>query len=304
MISIAMATYNGAKYIKEQIESILAQTIQNFELVVCDDNSIDNTFPILQEYAARDNRIHVYKNDTNMGFKRNFEKVIGLTHGDYIALCDQDDIWTPDHLSVLYSNLVGCGKSCDMVCGASELIDNEGRELGLSLAWIEAYDRIEETDNAKIAYTLLFFRNPFQGASMMMRREFINQALPIPDDVFFHDTWLSTLACFRGRMQYINRTVNQYRYHNNNVSGLNVDRKNKFGTFILHILKTCNPDRLAMTEALIERTTELEQEKRLLLRKSLNYHNRKKHTWGRLRNALFEMRHYRLIYSCRGLFVI
>ena len=91
MISIAMATYNGAKYLREQIDSILAQTIQDFELVVCDDCSSDDTWDILKQYSDADKRIKVFRNESNMGFKRNFEKAMSLCGGDYIALSDQDD---------------------------------------------------------------------------------------------------------------------------------------------------------------------------------------------------------------------
>ena len=103
MISIVLATYNGARYIREQIDSVLAQTIQDFELVVCDDGSTDDTVSILRDYALKDKRIHVYVNDHNLGFKKNFENAISKSIGDYVALCDQDDIWLPDHLEIIFT---------------------------------------------------------------------------------------------------------------------------------------------------------------------------------------------------------
>ena len=105
MISIAMATYNGEKFIREQLDSILAQTITDWELIVCDDVSIDATITILEEYAKKDGRIQIHKNKVNLGFKRNFEKAISLCSGDYIALYDQDDIWYPNHLEILYNQI-------------------------------------------------------------------------------------------------------------------------------------------------------------------------------------------------------
>ena len=191
MISIAMATYNGAKFIREQIDSILVQTIQDFELVICDDCSTDETSDILQTYAKEDLRIRTYRNEKNMGFKRNFELALKLTHGDYIALCDQDDVWTPDHLSSLYEQAKTGTKL--LVCGGSELVDTKGGDLERTLFWAESYDRITN-DEIENAYTLLFFRNPFQGASMMIRREFLDYALPIPNGVGYHDAWFSALA--------------------------------------------------------------------------------------------------------------
>ena len=102
-ISIAMTTYNGEKYLAEQLDSILSQTHTDWELIICDDCSTDSTWQILQEYAQKDSRIKIYKNEQNLGFKKNFEKAIGLCTGDYIALSDQDDVWFPEHLSLLYS---------------------------------------------------------------------------------------------------------------------------------------------------------------------------------------------------------
>ena len=91
MISIAMATYNGEKNIKEQIESILNQTLKEFELIICDDASTDNTVPILTSFAEKDKRIKILKNEQNLGFKKNFEKILFHCTGEYIAFCDQDD---------------------------------------------------------------------------------------------------------------------------------------------------------------------------------------------------------------------
>ena len=104
-VSIALATYNGEKYLREQLDSILSQSIQDFELVACDDCSTDSTLKILNEYAEKDFRVKVFTNEKNLGFKKNFEKAIFLCSGDYIALSDQDDIWTENHLQVLLENI-------------------------------------------------------------------------------------------------------------------------------------------------------------------------------------------------------
>ena len=100
-----MATYNGEKYLREKIDSILSKTIQNYELIVCDDCSTDTTWNILLDYQVQDKRIKCYRNEKNLGFKKNFEKAIRLCTGEYIALSDQDDIWTEDHLQVLYEGI-------------------------------------------------------------------------------------------------------------------------------------------------------------------------------------------------------
>ena len=106
MISIAMTTYNGEKYISAQIDSILSQTVSDFELVVCDDVSTDNTVDILKDYALKDCRLKLCCNGQNLGFKNNFAKAISLCKGEYIAFCDQDDVWTNDHLEVLLREII------------------------------------------------------------------------------------------------------------------------------------------------------------------------------------------------------
>ena len=93
MISIAMATYNGEKFLRYMLDSILSQTYQDIELIICDDNSSDSTCLILKEYEKNNSRIKLYFNESNLGFIKNFEKAISLCSGDYIALSDQDDIW-------------------------------------------------------------------------------------------------------------------------------------------------------------------------------------------------------------------
>ena len=125
MISIAMATYNGELFIREQLDSILTQTLSDWELIVCDDGSTDNTLSILQEYANNDSRIKIYQNETNLGFKRNFEKAIGLCSGECIALCDQDDIWYPNHLEILL-NLIG---NNSLSIGNSDIVDTNNTFL-------------------------------------------------------------------------------------------------------------------------------------------------------------------------------
>src|ERR1700748_3070750 len=93
LVSVAMCTYNGEKYIRQQLDSILNQTWRNLEIVIVDDGSSDDTFAIISEYAEKDSRIKCFKNEVNLGFNKNFEHAVELTTGDYIAISDQDDIW-------------------------------------------------------------------------------------------------------------------------------------------------------------------------------------------------------------------
>ena len=96
MISVAMATYNGEVYLRKQLDSILHQSLPVDEIIICDDQSSDGTVDIIQEYIKQYPHIHLYKNEQNLGYKRNFKKALSLCSKEYIFLCDQDDIWDSD----------------------------------------------------------------------------------------------------------------------------------------------------------------------------------------------------------------
>ena len=214
MISVAMATYNGARFLRNQLDSILRQTIRDIEIVVSDDCSTDRTWAILEEYKNREPRITIQRNEANVGYGKNFEKAIRMCHGEYIALSDQDDVWEPNHLEVLLALI----KDKQISCGNAMLIDTEGNSMKLSLSERECLD-VLYTNGLDQAYKLAYYRNPYQGASMLMKREFFDKALPIPDKACYHDTWFATLGCFCGGIAYTFDIITQYRMHDKNVSG-------------------------------------------------------------------------------------
>jgi glycosyltransferase involved in cell wall biosynthesis len=205
MISIALASYNGSKYIREQLDSILAQTYQDFELIISDDCSTDGTWQILEEYASKDNRIRIFENETNLGFKNNFEKAISLCNGEYIALSDQDDIWCQNHLELLLNKI---GDKM-IACGDALLVNADGISMGFTLSWQEAFDYVPDDDLQK-AYSIMYFRSPLQGASMLIKKEFLEIALPIPEQMEYHDAWFTYLGCFYGGINFF-REINPYQ---------------------------------------------------------------------------------------------
>ena len=223
MISIALASYNGEKYIGEQIDSILVQTYQDFELVVCNDCSTDNTWLILEEYVQKDNRIKIVRNDTNLGFKKNFEKAIMLCKGEYVALSDQDDIWTENHLEILLCNI---GEK-SISGGNAVLVDEIGNPLGKKLNEVDKFFFFQED---KFLYRILFIHDPIQGASMLMPKSFVEKCLPIPENVLYHDAWFAACACLDNGISYTFEIINMYRQHGENItfSSHNKRRRNIF----------------------------------------------------------------------------
>ena len=105
LVSVVMATYNGERFIAEQLESILTQTYSNLEIIIVDDRSTDQSYTILESYAAKDTRIRLFRNEQNLGYVKNFEKGLSLAGGVYIAPSDQDDIWLPHKITTLVNHI-------------------------------------------------------------------------------------------------------------------------------------------------------------------------------------------------------
>lgn len=290
-----MTTYNGEKYLKEQLDSILTQTYTDFELVICDDCSKDKTHEILNEYSKKDNRIKIYFNEENLGFKKNFEKAISLSSGEYIALSDQDDVWTNNHLEVLY-NLIG---DYDIACGNAILIDEKNNSLNLKL---NESDGLFCFQNENLLYRLLVHTACFQGSSMLINKRIFQKALPIPQNVLYHDAWFSVCACLNKGINYTFEVINHYRQHNSQITFHQKQSYiQKIKDFFSRLQKkeTYFTDRFAYIDAIKERfSLSTEQSKiiedcykiQLMKSKKINF-------FKRLKVILIYSKHYREIYT-------
>lgn len=292
-ISVAMATYNGEEFIEKQLESIISQTIPVFELVICDDCSTDSTWSILCQYAKKYSFIKIYRNETNIGCVRNFEKAIGLCSGDYIALSDQDDIWMPEHLQVLYD---GIGEKICSV-GDAELIDQYGNKLGRKLNYSVNLDYIPKDDISK-AYFIMFYGNPYHGCLMLFKREFFNIALPIPEGVKVHDVWFSILACFYHGIQPIGDVITLYRRHDKTITDKKI-RKIRVRALVSHLLFNRSTYRPLMIAEIKCRISKLDEDQLAFIKQADQYFKRKRYCFGRFLNFLFELKYYRLIFGCK-----
>ncbi len=299
MISIALTSYNGEKYIREQLDSILNQTIQDFEVVVCDDVSKDNTWNILQEYQQRDSRFRIFSNEQNLGFKKNFEKAISLCKGDYIALADQDDIWTNNHLEVLI-NIIGDNY---LACGNALIVDRVGESKEYDLIKLEKLDVIPET-NIDFAYRIFLCGNPLQGACMLLKRNFLEKSLPIPEGVGYHDAWFAAVASIQNKLSYTSTIINRYRQHGENVTSVfNKDKNIIIKNLIFKIKsKSKGGDRLYYYLAIKERFNfnDLSKESVQFLDKIYWYYDNLSKGENRLKLALFRFKNYSKIYSTKS----
>lgn len=219
MVSVAMATYNGEKYICEQVNSVLKQTYSDFELVICDDCSKDSTVQILREYEKKDSRIKIFINEQNMGFAKNFEKLISFCSGDYIAFCDQDDIWESKHLEILL-NEIGDAK---VICGNELLFDTETKEKRIKIPYKQ---NVFPTDSKNLIWTFSYTNNFFAGNAMLVERKFLveRNILPIPNGIS-HDSWIALCACCFSKMQFTEKVVTNRRLHHDNTTGLTINDK-------------------------------------------------------------------------------
>lgn len=292
MVSVVMATYNGARYVGEQIESVLSQTYHDFELVICDDCSTDNTLEILYRYAEKDKRIRVIQNRGNMGFKYNFQHAIECcSPTEYIALCDQDDIWTEDHLQHLI-DIIG-DKS--LACANSIITDQNLKPTGQTLAQQQSFDSVPCDDMLK-SQTILLWRNPYQGSTMLVRRTLMDKALPFPDGVDFHDSWLAILACFAGGIVYSPHPVSLYRMHGNNASGDKMQPMSRIKALYARLLGLKAGDRMPMIQGILDRVGDLNPVQTDYLNHMLQYFQ-SDGLVQKIRNAVYLLSNYRTIFT-------
>ena len=211
LVSVALGTYNGEKYLKEQIDSILNQTYRNIELVITDDCSTDNTPVILREYADKYDNVHVYFNEKNLGLVRNFEKAIKYVQGEYIAFADQDDIWLPEKIQRLVDNI---GDNM-LIYSDSAYIDAESNLMGKK---ISDYRHLIAGKNL---YTSIAESGLWVAAhSMIFRRELLDLALPFPNAPHLnHDGWMAYIAMLKGTIAFIPEVLVLYRQHGYNLVG-------------------------------------------------------------------------------------
>ena len=205
LVSIALCTHNGERFLRAQLESLLAQSHRELEIVACDDASTDASAAILTEHAARDPRMRVQIHSRNLGIMRNFEAAFRQCKGQYIAPCDQDDVWLPDKVSAL---LEAIGPA-SMAYGDSALMDESGRVLGRSISRGRPSGPVHDP-------TAFAFGNWVSGHTCLFRRELLG-FLPVPEH-FFYDWWLAAAAVASHGLVYLDRELTLYRQHADNAT--------------------------------------------------------------------------------------
>jgi glycosyltransferase involved in cell wall biosynthesis len=294
VISIALAAYNGERYIREQIDSILNQTWQDFELIICDDCSMDSTWAILQEYEQQDSRIHCFLNEKNLGFNKNFEKAIRLCRGEYIAISDQDDIWTADHLAVLLEN-IGDNLIC---CGNSMLVNEKGDTI---YKYSEIFDDISLMDTVKKKMLrILYGGGLFSGACMLIKAEALQKILPIPDFVGYYDVWFSLCACVQDSFRYILTVVRYFRQHGLNMSGSPRKWSLNRSLHNFTLIKHKSSGRIEYCTELLKRYNDMSHEMNDILLSAEDYFRNKSSNFYRVKRLPFFVKNFPYIYLTKS----
>lgn len=217
LVSIALCTWNGARWLRPQLDSILAQRDVRLELVALDDASSDDSLAILHAYAARDPRIRVYANPGNLGHLRSFEKCMAMCDGEFVAPADQDDVWHPDKLRRL---LDAIGDAA-LAYGDSRYIDADGRPTGRAVS-----DDLGMLSGGDPLPFLL--QNTVSGHAALLRCDVVRTALPFPA-AGFHDWWLALVAAAHGGIVHVDAPLVDFRRHAGSSSRVGRDDR-KTGT--------------------------------------------------------------------------
>lgn len=217
-VDIALATFNGEKYIREQIESIQKQTYSNWRLLISDDCSTDSTIAIIKELMQNDRRINIVNESRQGGVIKNFNKALMHTTAEYVLLCDQDDIWPSERLSKLVSEISRIEgdkvNSEIMIFTDLCLIDEKNNTISDSFYKV---NKINPRNN--LQRNKLFWNSSVYGCSVIMNRKLLNVSLPIPEFAHMHDQWLALNASRSGGLYYLEYPSVLYRQHTGNVVG-------------------------------------------------------------------------------------
>ncbi len=219
-VSVAMCTYNGERFLAEQLDSILNQTRSVDEIIVCDDGSKDGTLGMLREYDRNNPGIFkIHVNEINLRSVKNFEKAIRLCSGQIVFLADQDDLWVQNKVAVFMQHFAK-NPNVDVIASNGNCIDSQSKILDVYSYWdIPEFlrERGVTVDFEKIISSIT---NLSTGATMALRNSFATEFLPFPGiNAFHHDEWIALLAARAGKFDFLNEKYTLYRIHDDQQVG-------------------------------------------------------------------------------------
>jgi len=242
-LSVALCTFNGEKFIKEQLDSILKQTVSIDEVIICDDGSTDKTVEIIEEIQLNfPDKISLHKNQVNLGTNKNFEKAISICSGDYIFLSDQDDIWKINKVK----KIIQCfneDETIEAIFTNGDLINSKNVIINTHTLWDSIFFIENQLEKPINLFRLIASkRNIVTGATLCIKKETKDFIFPFPDvKKFYHDEWIAIIIASRNKLSYTTEKLISYRIHSNQQIGgkININKKAinshlKFSNYILN----------------------------------------------------------------------
>ncbi len=221
-IGVALCTYNGARYLQAQLDSILSQDPRVHEVVIGDDGSSDQTLELLQAFVPRAQalgvQVEIVQHTRNLGYVRNFSDALQRCQADILFLCDQDDVWHAGRVRT-YAQRFSADPGLLLLHSDARLVDAEGAPLGQQLLEVLVVHPAEvELERSGQAIDAILLRNFITGATCAVRRTLLTSALPVPPG-WSHDEWLAVNASLRGGLDMLAEPTIDYRQHGNNQIG-------------------------------------------------------------------------------------
>ncbi|WOE69454.1 glycosyltransferase family 2 protein [Hydrogenimonas thermophila] len=270
LITVILAVYNGEKFLREQIESILNQTYKKIELLIFDDCSTDKSREIVKEYTKKYAFIKLHINSRRFGVVKNFENALKQSNGRYIALADQDDIWHKDKLKILMQKMLEAERVYKntpiLVHSDLEMIDEHGNLLHNSYFKFKGYflpdDKSVET---------IVSQNGVMGNTILMNENLKKILFPFPEYLNVHDYWIALINELFGKRITVKMPLVKYRLHTKNCSNKIDLFKNKSKLFLFFIkLPYRGINREKVLRELLKRF-ELSQEDKKVIKEFLIY---------------------------------
>lgn len=216
LISVALCTYNGERFLWEQLESLARQTQLPDELVIYDDRSTDNTVDLVHKFAlTAPFKVCVFVNEQQVGVTKNFEKALTQCTGDILFLCDQDDVWHPEKISHMAAFLEQ-NPALNVVFSDALLINEQGEPFQTTFWDVVRLQSVQlQQWRQGESIRVMLIGNRVAGCTMALRKSFLNQLLPFPLDIpdFLHDTWIAFVASVLDQIQFIPEPLVNYRQH-------------------------------------------------------------------------------------------
>ncbi|WP_051437806.1 glycosyltransferase family 2 protein [Eubacterium xylanophilum] len=216
-VHVVVPTYNGERYLKALLDSVIANDYNDFDIEICDDCSTDGTVAIAEEYVREYDNITLHKNKKNLGYTKNFLSAIKRSESPYIMLCDQDDIWHKNKIRVTAERMKKVEKKWPdqpvLVFTDAMNYDSDSKmELG-------SFFRNSHMDPRDSGLAKLLMENKVIGCTVMINRQVLDYLDVIPEGIKVHDWWLALICRCFGKISYIDNMTLHYRQHSGNMIG-------------------------------------------------------------------------------------